>query len=107
MSLFSPGDIVAVNFPGVTGVKRRPAVVLSEELVIERDDGLPNETVGKVDSEKRNIENKGLFSRKFMQSGVFRRNELLHRSTGASSPIHGSLFLNGGAHERDHHHPFR
>lgn len=29
MSLFNPGDVVAVNFPGVTGVKRRPAVILS------------------------------------------------------------------------------
>ncbi len=26
---FDPGDVVVVNFPGVTGMKRRPAVVLS------------------------------------------------------------------------------
>ncbi|MEH2457962.1 type II toxin-antitoxin system PemK/MazF family toxin [Nostoc sp.] len=26
---FNPGDVVTVNFPGVTGIKRRPAVVLS------------------------------------------------------------------------------
>jgi len=26
---FAPGDIVTVDFPGVTGIKRRPAVVLS------------------------------------------------------------------------------
>lgn len=26
---FKPGDLVTVDFPGVTGVKRRPAVVLS------------------------------------------------------------------------------
>lgn len=26
---FNPGDIVTVDFPGVNGVKRRPAVVLS------------------------------------------------------------------------------
>jgi mRNA interferase MazF len=26
---FNPGDIVTVDFPGVTGIKRRPAVVLS------------------------------------------------------------------------------
>jgi mRNA interferase MazF len=32
MSLFNPGDIVAVNFPGVTGVKRRPAVILSSAI---------------------------------------------------------------------------
>ena len=27
--MFNPGDVVAIDFPGVTGVKRRPAVVLS------------------------------------------------------------------------------
>ncbi|AFZ12331.1 transcriptional modulator of MazE/toxin, MazF [Crinalium epipsammum PCC 9333] len=27
--IFNPGDVVTVDFPGVTGVKRRPAVVLS------------------------------------------------------------------------------
>ena len=32
MSLFNPGDVVAVNFPGVTGIKRRPAVVLSSAV---------------------------------------------------------------------------
>jgi mRNA interferase MazF len=28
---FKPGDLVTVDFPGVTGIKRRPAVVLSSE----------------------------------------------------------------------------
>jgi mRNA interferase MazF len=27
--IFNAGDIVTVDFPGVTGVKRRPALVLS------------------------------------------------------------------------------
>jgi mRNA interferase MazF len=30
--LFNPGDIVAIDFPGVTGVKRRPAVVISSPV---------------------------------------------------------------------------
>jgi mRNA interferase MazF len=30
--LFSPGDVVVLDFPGVTGVKRRPAVVISSAL---------------------------------------------------------------------------
>lgn len=29
---FEPGDVVTVDFPGVTGVKRRPAVVLSSAI---------------------------------------------------------------------------
>jgi len=27
--LFNPGDVVAIDFPGVTGIKRRPAAVIS------------------------------------------------------------------------------
>jgi mRNA interferase MazF len=30
-TLLKPGDVVVVDFPGVTGVKRRPAVVLSSD----------------------------------------------------------------------------
>lgn len=30
--MFSPGDVVAIDFPGVTGVKRRPAVVISSPI---------------------------------------------------------------------------
>lgn len=30
---FNPGDVVTADFPGVTGVKRRPAVVLFSSLV--------------------------------------------------------------------------
>ncbi|KAB8317597.1 type II toxin-antitoxin system PemK/MazF family toxin [Tolypothrix campylonemoides VB511288] len=31
-NLFNPGDVVVVDFPGVSGIKRRPAVVLSSEV---------------------------------------------------------------------------
>ncbi len=30
--MFSPGDVVVIDFPGVTGIKRRPAVVLSSDV---------------------------------------------------------------------------
>jgi mRNA interferase MazF len=30
--LFNPGDVVVIDFPGVTGVKRRPAVVISSPI---------------------------------------------------------------------------
>ena len=29
--MLEPGDVVTIDFPGVTGVKRRPAVVLSSK----------------------------------------------------------------------------
>ena len=31
MSILKPGDVVVAYFPGVTGVKRRPAVVVSTD----------------------------------------------------------------------------
>jgi len=30
--LFNAGDVVTIDFPGVTGIKRRPAVVLSSAI---------------------------------------------------------------------------
>jgi mRNA interferase MazF len=30
--LFNPGDVVVIDFPGVTGVKRRPPVVVSSTI---------------------------------------------------------------------------
>jgi mRNA interferase MazF len=30
--LFSPGDVVVIDFPGVTGVKRRPTLVISSPV---------------------------------------------------------------------------
>ena len=29
--MLKPGDVVVVDFPGVTGIKRRPAIVLSSD----------------------------------------------------------------------------
>jgi mRNA interferase MazF len=34
-TLIEPGDIVLIDFPGVTGIKRRPAVVVSTPLYHE------------------------------------------------------------------------
>ena len=31
-NLFNPGDVVVLDFPGVTGVKRRPTVVISSAV---------------------------------------------------------------------------
>ncbi len=29
---FNPGDVVTVDFPGVTGIKRRPAIIISSVI---------------------------------------------------------------------------
>ena len=37
--MFSPGDVVVLDFPGIMGVKRRPAVILSsKEYHVSRPD---------------------------------------------------------------------
>ncbi len=30
--MFNPGDVVVIDFPGVTGIKRRPALVISSPV---------------------------------------------------------------------------
>lgn len=44
-SSFQPGDVITVDFPGVTGIKRRPAVVLSSQLY---HDSRPDVIVGLI-----------------------------------------------------------
>jgi mRNA interferase MazF len=36
MKMPAPGDVVTVNFMGATGVKRRPAIVVSSERYHQR-----------------------------------------------------------------------
>jgi len=49
---FAAGDVVTVDFPGVTGVKRRPAVVLSSAVYHQNR---PDVIVGLVTSQMSNL----------------------------------------------------
>ena len=46
------GDVVTVDFPAVTGVKRRPAVVLSSEIY---HTNRPDVIVGHITSQTKNL----------------------------------------------------
>jgi mRNA interferase MazF len=46
--LFDPGDVIVIDFPGVAGVKRRPAVVLSSA---EYHSSRPDVIVGLITSQ--------------------------------------------------------
>jgi mRNA interferase MazF len=54
---FNPGDVVTVDFPGVTGIKRRPAVVLSlstyhanrPDVIVGHDPEPTHKAIGKID----------------------------------------------------------
>lgn len=49
---FNPGDVVTVDFPGVTGIKRRPAVVLSSKTYhLNR----PDVVVGLITSQTKSL----------------------------------------------------
>lgn len=49
--MLSPGDVVILDFPGVTGIKRRPAVVVS---TAEYHTHLPDVIVGILTSQTGN-----------------------------------------------------
>ena len=49
---FNPGDVVTVYFPGVTGVKRRPAVVLSSTTY---HSNRPDVIVGLITSQTKGL----------------------------------------------------
>ncbi len=38
MATLKPGDVVVADFPGITGVKRRPAVVISTDEIFARQE---------------------------------------------------------------------
>ena len=46
--MLKPGDVVVVDFPGVTGIKRRPAVVVSSD---EYHSARPDLIVGLITSQ--------------------------------------------------------
>lgn len=50
--IVNPGDVVTVDFPGVTGVKRRPAVILSSS---EYHANRPDIIVGLVTTQSTNL----------------------------------------------------
>jgi len=49
---FNPGDVVTVDFPGVTGIKRRPAVVLSSETY---HSNRPDVIIGLITSQQKGL----------------------------------------------------
>jgi mRNA interferase MazF len=48
----NPGDIVTVDFPGVTGIKRRPAVVLSSATYHANR---PDVIIGLITSQRKRL----------------------------------------------------
>ena len=49
---YRPGDVITVDFPGVTGVKRRPAVILSSR---EYHAIRPDIILGLITSQTKNL----------------------------------------------------
>ncbi len=49
---FNSGDVITVDFPGVKGVKRRPAVILSSSIYHENR---PDLIIGLITSKTKNL----------------------------------------------------
>lgn len=49
---FHSGDVIIVDFPGVKGVKRRPAVILSSSIYHENR---PDVIIGLITSKTKNL----------------------------------------------------
>jgi len=94
--LFSPGDIVVIDFPGITGVKRRPAVVLSSK---EYHESRPDLIVGLITSRTISLGPTDYVLQDWKKAGL--RVSSVFRSFVTTLPISVNPVLVGHLSERD------
>lgn len=93
---FNPGDLVTVDFPGVTGVKRRPAVVLSS---ITYHANRPDVIVGLVTTQTTGLGVTDYALKDWAVAGL--RVASVFRSFIVTLPPSANLILIGKLSERD------
>lgn len=90
------GDLVTVDFPAVTGIKRRPAVVLSSEIYhANRPDGI----VGLITSQTKNLGVTDYVLQDWQKSGL--RVPSIFRSFIVTLPPSANLVVIGKLSEQD------
>lgn len=93
---FNLGDVVTVDFPGVTGVKRRPAVVLSSETYhMSR----PDVIVGLITSQTKGLDVTDYVLQDWQAAGL--RVASVFRSFIVTLPPSANLVVIGQLSERD------
>jgi mRNA interferase MazF len=93
---FNPGDLVTVDFPGVTGIKRRPAVVLSSATYHAIR---PDTIVGLITSRTSGLGITDYELQDWATAGL--RVPSVFRSFIVTLPPSGNLVLIGHLSERD------
>lgn len=93
---FNPGDVVTVDFPGVTGIKRRPAVVLSSE---NYHSNRPDVIVGLITSQTKGLGVTDYTLQDWQAAGL--RTASVFRSFIVTLPRSANLVVIGQLSERD------
>ncbi len=90
------GDVVTVDFPAVTGIKRRPAVVLSSETYHANR---PDVIVGLITSQTKNLGVTDYVLQDWQKSGL--RVPSIFRSFIVTLPPSANLVVIGKLSEQD------
>jgi mRNA interferase MazF len=92
----NPGDVVTVDFPGATGVKRRPAVVLSSATY---HSNRPDVIIGLITSQKKGLGITDYVLQDWQAAGL--RVLSVFRSFIVTLPRSANLVVIGQLSERD------
>ncbi|MBP0019147.1 MAG: type II toxin-antitoxin system PemK/MazF family toxin [Cyanobacteria bacterium SBLK] len=93
---FKPGDVITVDFPGVTGIKRRPVVVLSSKTYHALR---PDIIVGLITTQTSNLGVTDYILQDWSSAGL--RVASIFRSFIVTLPPSANLVLIGHLSERD------
>ena len=93
---FNPGDVVTVDFPGVTGIKRRPAVVLSSATY---HSNRPDVIVGLITSQTKGLRITDYVLQDWQAAGL--RVSSVFRSFIVTLPPSANLVVIGQLSKRD------
>ncbi|WP_417158833.1 type II toxin-antitoxin system PemK/MazF family toxin [Spirulina subsalsa] len=93
---FTPGDVVTVDFPGVTGIKRRPAVVISSA---QYHSNRPDVIIGLVTSQAKGLGVTDYALQDWQTAGL--RVASVFRSFIVTLPRSSNLVVIGQLSERD------
>ncbi len=93
---FNPGDVVTVDFPGVTGIKRRPAIILSSVIY---NTSRPDVIAGIVTTQTNALGSTDYILQDWATAGL--RAASVFRSFIVTLPPSSNLVLIGHLSERD------
>jgi mRNA interferase MazF len=93
---FIPGDIVTVDFPGVKGIKRRPAIILSSSTYnLIR----PDVILGLITSKTKNLDSTDYLLKDWSEAGL--KVPSIFRSFIITLPVSTNFIKIGHVSQRD------